>query len=399
MKILHLVPDLNPKQGGVGQAVITLVSGLAGSGIENVIVTLEDCKSVHNVNNSFTIIAQGPSKGPWKYSSTLLPYLYQQTGSFDVVVVHGLWLYHSYAIRKATRRLREKSQLGLLKSKKPKLFVMPHGMLDPYFQNAPGRKIKAVRNWFYWKLLERKLIQEADGLLFTCEIEQTLAKQTFRPYRPKNEIVVGLGTEAPPLFEISMNVAFLKRCPALVNKPYMLFISRIHEKKGVDLLIKAYDSCLRKHKNVPKLVIAGPGLETQYGKMIEELVLERKLQNQVFFTGMLSGEAKWGAFYGCDVFILPSHQENFGIAVAEALSCSKPVLISNQVNIWQEISQAQAGIIDINSLEGVKQLIETWLQMDKSMQLEMGARAKELYINNFSIDATIGKIIESFTLD
>ena len=94
----------------------------------------------------------------------------------------------------------------------PKLFVMPHGMLDPYFQKAAGRKFKAVRNWLYWKLIENNLIKQADGLLFTSMLELELASQSFVPYHPKNETVVGLGVDNPPWFEES-NVC----CNAMVR--------------------------------------------------------------------------------------------------------------------------------------------------------------------------------------
>jgi glycosyltransferase involved in cell wall biosynthesis len=77
---------------------------------------------------------------------------------------------------------------------------------------------------------------------------------------------------------------------------------------------------------------------------------------------MLTGDAKWGALYGCDAFILPSHQENFGIAVVEALACGKPVLISNKVNIWREIEKDRAGTVRDDTVSGTKRLLDYWLQ-------------------------------------
>jgi glycosyltransferase involved in cell wall biosynthesis len=77
---------------------------------------------------------------------------------------------------------------------------------------------------------------------------------------------------------------------------------------------------------------------------------------------MLEGDAKWGAFYGCEAFVLPSHQENFGISVVEALACDKPVLISSKVNIWREISEDNAGIVEEDTLEGVRRLLRLYLK-------------------------------------
>ena len=94
-------------------------------------------------------------------------------------------------------------------------------------------------------------------------------------------------------------------------------------------------------------MIAGPGLDTAFGREMRQLAESLcpqpstlTPQPAVFFPDMLTGDAKWGALYGCEAFVLPSHQENFGIAVVEALACGKPVLISNQVNIWREIEAA-----------------------------------------------------------
>src|SRR5690606_42124112 len=142
------------------------------------------------------------------------------------------WLYSSYAVYLAIKNMN--------KQKRPKYFVMPHGMLDPYFQKAEDRRLKALRNWVYWKLIEHKVVNNADALLFTCEEERELAKKPFKPYQPKKECIVGLGVEIPPLYNPTMDKAFQSRCEELKNRPFLLFLSRIHEKKGIDLLVKAY---------------------------------------------------------------------------------------------------------------------------------------------------------------
>jgi len=97
----------------------------------------------------------------------------------------------------------------------------------------------------------------------------------------------------------------------------------------------------------------------------------------------LSGDAKWGAFYGCEAFILPSHQENFGIAVVEALACGKPVLISNQVNIWREIESAGGGIVAEDSLAGTRELLKRWKDVSGNA---LGFKARQAFEKNFSID-------------
>jgi glycosyltransferase involved in cell wall biosynthesis len=110
---------------------------------------------------------------------------------------------------------------------------------------------------------------------------------------------------------------------------------------------------------------------------------------------MVSGDVKWGAFRAADAFILPSHQENFGIAVAEAMACGLPVLISNQVNIWREIQQAEGGIIDVDTQEGTERLIEKWLHTPAERWARMRANAMACFSQRFLIDRTAESFIEA----
>lgn len=386
MKLLRVIASMDPSYGGPCQGIRNIVPSLEKLGIHNEVVSLDDPSAAFLGTDSFPVYALGPSKGPWKYSAKLVPWLSENLSRFDVVIIHGLWLYYSFATSKAVRNFRGAA-------KQPRLFVMPHGMLDPYFQKASDRKLKAIRNWMYWKLVESNVINKADGVFFTCEAELLLAREPFTPYQPKSEINIGYGIQPPPVYTSQMKEAFLKKCPEVKDKPYLLFLSRIHEKKGVDLLIKAYTKIAG--EGTPKLVIAGPGLESQYGRDLQALVSQSEAKDSIFFPGMLSGEAKWGAFYGCEAFILPSHQENFGIAVVEALACGKPVLISNQVNIWREIEVAGGGMVADNTLLGTTQLLGRWESLSRDAKLAMSLQARNAYEKNFAIEPAARRIVEA----
>ncbi len=396
MRVLRIIPVMNPSSGGPCQGIRNIVPELEKLGIHNEVVCLDDPREEFLKKDNFSITALGPAKGPWAFNANLVPWLLENLGRFDVVIIHALWLYHGYGFMKAlklhTKQLADQGKDIVI----PRYFVMPHGMLDPYFQYAPERKIKAIRNWIYWKLIERKLINNADGVLFTCMSELLLARIPFRPYHPRKELNIGYGVQSPPPFANSMAESFMEKCPQVKNHSFILFLSRIHDKKGVDLLINAYLKIHEKsqadknfppnRQSVPKLVIAGPGLETEYGKRMQQLVVnDEKLRDSVLFPGMLSGDAKWGAFYLSEAFILPSHQENFGIAVVESLACGKPVLISNKVNIWQEISDLNAGIISDDTLEGTIKLLENYLLTTKEKKIEMGKQARLTYKKKFDV--------------
>ena len=388
MNILHVINSMDPSYGGTSQAVRTIVSSLKKIGVASEVVCLDHPRAAFLKKDLFQIHAIGPSKGPWSYSSNLNSWLFNNFQRFDVVIVHGLWQYHGYATSKVFRKIK-KDHSGMSQ----KLFVMPHGMLDPYFQRAPERKLKAARNWLYWKLIEGDIINKADGLLFTCKTELLLAREPFKPYKPRKESNVGFGIEPPPSPTAAMHSAFFSKCPELKDQKYFLFISRIHEKKGVDLLIDAYSKITS--NNSTKLVVAGPGLESEYGRRIQRMVAESNLSNSVFFPGMLTGDEKWGCFYNCEAFVLPSHQENFGIAVVESLACSKPVLISDKVNIWREIEAGGGGIVSTDTVEGTQKMLARWLSLSHEEKQKMTAQAKTTYEINFAIDPVAHRIVEA----
>jgi glycosyltransferase involved in cell wall biosynthesis len=387
---------MDPKAGGVSQAIINIITGLSELGLENEVLSLD---TPTEIPTGVTLHALGPGKGPWSYGKKLKPWLLEHLSAFDIVIIHGLWLYHGYAVSKIMRQLKTRNEISSGSSGTNKrLFIMPHGMLDPYFQRAKGRKLKALRNIIYWKLIEQFIINGADGILFTCKEESILAKQPFRPYKPKRELIVGLGVKEPPDFSEIMQKEFLKKCPQLNEKiPYILFLSRIHPKKGLDILIKAYEHLSRKLSDtalLPKLVIAGPGLDTPYGQEIQNKVSAVKtIKNSVYFTGMLEGSAKWGAFYNSTFFILPSHQENFGIAVIEAMACSKPVIITNQINIWREIQEGNGGFVSEDTQTGIEQLMEKLLFLNDDEIKILGLKARILFSNEFSILTAAKKLL------
>ncbi len=377
MKILRVINSMDPAIGGPCQGIRNIIPQLTAMGITNEVVSLDDPGQAFINNDPFVIHAIGKGKGPWSHNNKLETWLSDNICNYDIVIVHGLWQYYGYAVQKAFKQIKRKD------TRVPALLVMPHGMLDPYFQKAKGRKLKAIRNWFYWKWIEGRLINRSDALLFTCEEELRLARTAFTPYQPSKELNVGYGIQAPPPDSADAREVFMQKCFGRNDVEYLLFISRIHEKKGVDILINAYLKLSATNKNLPKLVIAGPGLDTNYGKAMKQLAAQ---SGDIYFPGMLTGHFKWGAFYGAEAFVLISHQENFGIAVAEAMACSKPVLISDKVNIWREISDGGGGLVETDDYQGALALLTQWSEMDQSQKENMGRRAKNIYRQFFGIE-------------
>ena len=404
MRILHIISSFNPVVGGPAEAIRNIILEYEKVDKKAEIVCLDDPnESFLNAESlMFSIHALGHVDNFWFFSPKLANWLRKNINRFDAVIMHGLWLYPSYAVNAVMQDLKTELSKGMGSVEKvPPLLIFPHGMLDPYFQQSTRRRFKAVRNWIYWKLVERWVVSGADALLFTCETELLLARQTFHPYHPEQEINIGYGIINPPCFSSAMTDAFLEKCPQTIDRSYLLFLSRIHYKKGVDLLVNAYAAIVESQptakQELPLLIIAGPGLDTPFGATIQELIQKHPVvEDMIYFPGMLTGNAKWGAIYGCEAFLLPSHQENFGIVVAEALACSKPVLISNQVNIWREIIQGGSGIIGNDSLEGTQQVIKEWLSIPKYEQHRMAQNARKTFESYFQMEQVISRLNSVF---
>ena len=388
MNILHVIASMDPAQGGLAQAVRNTVPALASLGAGNEVLCLDAPSAAFVGSDPFPVHAIGPARGPYRYGAGLRPWLLANLERFDAVVAHGLWLHNSAGTFSAVRRYARLHPGHRV----PRFYVMPHGMLDPYFQRAPGRRLKAMRNVLVWKLFESQAVNGADGVLFTCAQELLLAREPFSPYRPRRELDVGLGIEAPPAEQPSMAPAFATACPAVAGRPYLLFLARLHEKKGTDLLVRAYLRLRATRAGLPALVVAGPGLDSAHGRAVQAMVREG---DDVHFPGMLQGDAKWGALYGCNAFVLPSHQENFGIAVVEAMACGRPVLISNQVNIWRECEPG--GLVDDDSDEGTARLLQRWFDLGDAERAERAAQARAAYARHFAVERAAARLLAALS--
>jgi glycosyltransferase involved in cell wall biosynthesis len=377
MKLLHVIGSMNPQTGGPCQMIRNFAPEFVGQGNTLEVISLDEPGSAYLSGDSFRIHALGQGRGSWNYHPALVPWLNEHLTGYDAVILNGLWQFQGYALWQASKN-----------PKVPPYYIFPHGMLDPWFQKISVRPLKTLRNWVFWKTIQHRIVHQSAGLLFTCEEERRLARLPFRPYHPVKEAVVGLGVPEPPEFQPQMTAAFVGKCPATAGGKYFLFLGRIHPKKGVDLLIKAFSALCRantSHVAIPKLVIAGPDLESSYGQAMLKLASETCPANSVLWPGMLVGDAKWGALYGAEAFVLTSHQENFGIAVVEALACGKPVLISSQINIWREIEQDRAGLVRDDTLQGAEELFRQWKSLSQADKATIKAAAKSCYENRFGV--------------
>ncbi len=381
MRYLHVISSMDPRGGGPAEGVRQLARTGVRLGIEVEVVTLDAPDSAWNRNAGFPIHELGPRRlGTYGYAPRLRPWLADHAHRYDAVVVDGIWQYHSYATWKALRR-----------SMTP-YFVFTHGMLDPWFRRE--YPLKHAKKWLYWPWAEYRVLRDAQAVLFTCEEERLQARQSFPLYRA-NEAVVGYGTPGVEGDAVAQRAAFLEAFPALRDKRLLLFLGRIHPKKGVDLLVNAFAEAADAHPEL-HLMMAGPDAGNAQSDLMRGM--HERLSGRVSWPGMLVGDLKWGAFRCAEAFVLPSHQENFGIAVAEALSCGLPVLISNKVNIWREIERCGAGLVAEDTAAGTRQLLTRWMSLDGAHRERMGTCARSCFVQRFHVVAAAESLLETLRL-
>ena len=370
MKILHVIRTMDPAWGGPVEGIRNLALQASASGHSLQVACLDEPHSPWLRNSRVRINAIGPAKcGRFGYSRNLDRWLAAHIREFDVVISNGIWMYFSSAVRRASRRANVP------------YFLFTHGALDPWFKRY---RVKHIKKQIYWSLVEHKVLRDAAAVLFTTSEELAVSNNAFRPY-VCNAQVVGYGIEDPLNAGSPGRLQIREVLPQLGARPFLLFLARVQEKKGIDLLLQSIARNIHNYKN-HAFVIAGPGKDS-YVSRLKMMSADLGVTDQVIWAGPLYGELKWAAIRNADAYVLPSHQENFGISVVEALACGTPVLITNKVNIWREIVADGGGLTENDDLEGASRLLELWAGMSLEERAAMGERARQCFLNHFNIRA------------
>jgi glycosyltransferase involved in cell wall biosynthesis len=329
-KFLHVIPSIAPRYGGPSQAIYTMCRALQDQGTEILIATtnadgkgelpiaLEEKFLYQGVQTIF--FARQWSEG-LKYSRPFALWLKCNVRNFDLVHIHAVF---SHACVSAARACR--------KHRVPYI-VRPLGTLDPW-----SLKQKSVRKRLSWQLGIKQMMSGAAAIHYTTAEEQRLVE---------SELGLSRGVVVPNGIDLSFikrqTKHFDGREKEIDDKPYILALSRIHPKKGFELLIESFASLKRSRLFGDwRLVFAGDG-EAEYVNQLKQLAQRSGLDGDALFLGWLDGDRKYAALKGASLLAMPSHQENFGISLIEAMACGVPVLVSQHVNLAPEIEQAGAG--------------------------------------------------------
>lgn len=367
MKVLHVIPSLASRTGGPAVAAAEIARVIRAEGVETTVFATDvahpaitrnarpvaEPELVEGSNGTGTRLF--PARRPYRlvYSPGLRDAMREEVAGYDVVHVHSLYLYPQFAAA------REAARRGV------PYVVSPHGALDPWLRRR-GRLQKAAAGLLW----QRRMLSGAAALHFTSEEEARLAADVA-PGVPR--IVVPLGIRWADYETLPPAESFRARYLGGSSAAVVLTLGRITAKKGLDVLIRSF--ALATPEQEAWLVIAGPDDEgLQPG--LAELAEREGVAGRVVFTGMLHGEEKLAALAAADVWALPSHTENFGIAVVEALAAGKAAVISPAVNLAGEMGEAGAAVVAAPEPEAFSAALAELLG-DSERRAELGARARE----------------------
>ena len=376
MRILHVINSLNPLEGGTVECVRQLATQMILLGHEVEVISCKDTLGADWLGEFPALVhALGPGFGTYAYSPKLLKWLRGNAQRYDMIIVNGLWQYHGACVS----RVANERNLNYV--------VYPHGMLDPWSRRA--HPFKYVKKFLYWLCVERRTLSRAAALIFTSDEEARLAPHFF-PSANWTAKIVGNGVADPPDVSAQDVAAFRSDHGIPPDRVVWLFMSRLHSKKGLEDLIDSL-SAVMAWPTPPIMVIAGGGKE-EYVNQLKGRCNTLGLQKDVIWTGPIYSTAKWAAFRSAELFILPSHQENFGIVVAEALSVGLPVCTTKQVNIWSIVKNEKAGLICEDNRTSLTSALCAWRKLTIAERGEFGKNALRCYESHFKISSVAGRL-------
>ena len=382
MRILHIIDTLSPAAGGPPEAIRQLALAyeheVVDTHIEVVCLDRPDEPFLSGIPCPVHALGQSVL-GRFAFSPRLWRWLHRHAERFDLMVMNGIWCFPNLAVRSAARHA------GIPYA------VFVHGALDPWFNRK--YPLKRIKKTLYWPF-QYPVLRDAAAVFFTTPIERDLAKASFRPNRWKS-MVIPCGVTDFGYFpdDVARQIrVFQAGIPGLRGRAFLLFLGRIHEKKGCDLLLEAFERLAAVNPDLD-LVIAGSGQAALISRLQAQAV-RCGIAARVHWPGMIRGDLKWGALRSCQAFVLPSHQENFGISVVEALCAGRPVLISNQVNIWPDIEADGVGFVEDDTLAGTERLLRRWFQLTSVEREAMACRARPCFLARFTMNRTIAAIHE-----
>ncbi|MBM43713.1 MAG: hypothetical protein CMJ36_01680 [Phycisphaerae bacterium] len=368
MKVLHWYRSMDLEMGGVVRAVLDISGAMADRGHEQVIATFEQAElesmwTSHGANRSvLQLTSSGHRRRPLAGES--LQRIEAEIGNCDAVHLHGVWDPACYQLA------------GIAERAGVPYLVSPHGVLDDWCM-----KQKSFKKRLYLAMGCRRMLNKAKAVHCTAEGERQQATRWFNPDRARvvplvfdlDEYLVLPGPEEahdafPSLFE---------------GPPVLLFLSRIHVKKGLEHLVAAAAELHARGESV-RVAIAGTG-DLDYVERLKEQVASCGMEEVVHFIGFVSGTRKVSLYQASDLFVLPTHQENWGFVLLESLACQTGLVTTKSVDIWPELEASGGAVIVERSAKSLADAIQPLLAKPSRLET-MGKRGREWVLEEQDAD-------------
>ena len=370
MRVLHVIPSVSERSGGPGMAIVPMCRALQKRGIDVVLLTtdaamrrFEFCQAIdyEGVPAIFFPTQLGES---FKYSRPLSIWLKQNVSGYELAHIHAVFNHSSVA---AARECRKQGVPYVIR---------PLGTLDPW-----SMKQKQWRKRLFWSLAGESMLSGAAAVHYTSEAEKTATEGLLG---------VNDGQVIPLGVDVSDSTNGTDRDRS--SNPYLLVLSRLHPKKGLDVLIDAFMALTRRPELARwRLVIAGDGPADHVALLKRKAAAAR---DRIVFAGWVDGEKREELLRKASLLVLPSYQENFGLCVMEALARSVPVLVSPHVNLATEIREANAGwIAPVESRALTETLSEA---MHKPEELVRRGKAGKSLSDNYSWDRIASELVKLY---
>ena len=386
MKILHVTHTFYPclSFGGVVNAAYQIGSKQVKKGHEVHIYTTDTCKERLDLNDNYNVNVNGMKVDYFKNMSNKLKNLTlidtpisaifkirKDIKNYDIIHIHE----HRQSLAIITCYFARKYKIPYV--------VQAHGSVLPFFQKE---KLKEI----YDKLWGFKTLRSASKVFALTETEK---EQYLSMGVDENNIeIIPLGINLDEYNDKNLKKGVFRHEFNISDKDIvLLFVGRIHEIKGLDLLINSFNEINKDNDNV-KLVIVGP--DDGFEDKLKKQVLNYGLTDKVIFTGPLYNDDKFNALNDCDIFIMPSKYESFTTSGLEAMACGKPLILTknNHIHDWVGNNVGLVCDYDINELKiCINKLIN-----DKSLRMKFGNEGKELIKNKYNWDKICDKIIKTY---
>jgi len=387
-KVLHIIPSLNPADGGPSFAMPLIAGGLrrAGLSIDVAATAGNDELKALKLNNGIKTTNDGvdyfyfPRQTEfYKVSLPLSRWLSENIRNYDLIHIHALFSYSSYR------------SASLARKHGVPYVIRPLGVLNQWGMQNRRRLLKRLS----LGLIEHRILRDASAVHFTSEQEKLEAELSGVS---GHSAIIPLGFDDSKFRDLPSREHFFSRFPGAKDRQIVLFLSRLDPKKGLDLLLRAFSSIQnssdRSSGTQPVLVIAGDG-DSKFVDELKTLARELGIVDDVLWTGFLEGDDKLSALAAASIFVLPSFSENFGIALVEAMAAGLPCVTSDQVGLAPDVKESDAGlVVRCNPIELAAALKQ--LHDNPEMRSRLATNAQRLVSERFSLEAMTASLIELY---